>query len=118
VDETYVRIRGHWFYRYRALDSSGATIDFFLSAVRSAEAAKAFFSKALSDRSHPQPRVINTDKARCYPLAVSEAKHQGILRQRCRHRPVPYLNNMNQDHRAIKKRIGAKLQFRRFDCQK
>ena len=41
VDETYVRIRGHWFYLYRALDSSGATIDFFLSAVRSADAAKA-----------------------------------------------------------------------------
>ena len=29
VDETYVRIRGHWFYLYRALDSSGATIDSF-----------------------------------------------------------------------------------------
>ena len=33
VDETYVRIRGHWFYLYRAVDSTGATIDFFLSAV-------------------------------------------------------------------------------------
>lgn len=32
VDETYVRIRGHWFYLYRAVDSTGATID-FLSAV-------------------------------------------------------------------------------------
>ena len=63
VDETYVRIRGHWFYLYRAVDSNGATIDFFLSAVRSAEAAKALFSKSLSDRSHPQPRVINTIKA-------------------------------------------------------
>src|SRR5215831_862199 len=94
VDETYVRIRGHWFYLYRALDSSGATIDFFLSAVRSADAAKALLSKTLSDRSHPQPRVINTDKARCYPLAISEAKDQGIVRRRCRHRPVAYLNNI------------------------
>src|SRR5215472_10270492 len=95
VDETYVRIRGYWFYLYRALDSSGATIDFL----------------------HPQPRVINTDKARCYPLAISEAKDQGILRRRCRHRPVAYLNNiLEQDHRAIKKRICAKQHFRRFDC--
>ena len=47
VDETYVRIRGHWFYRIELIDSSGAGIDFFLSAVRSAEAAKVLFSKAL-----------------------------------------------------------------------
>jgi transposase-like protein len=52
VDETYVRIRGHWFYFYRALDSSGATIDFFPSAVRSADAAKALLSKSLSDPSN------------------------------------------------------------------
>ena len=94
---------------YRALDSNGATIDFFLSAVRSADAAQALLSKSLSDRSHPQPRVINTDKARCYPLAISKAKDKGILRRRCRHRPVAYLNNiLEQDHRAIKKRICAK----------
>ena len=117
VDETYVRIRGRWFYLYRAVDSAGATIDFFLSAVRSADAAKALFSKSLTDRSHPQPRVINTDKARCYPLAISDAKDRGILRRRCRHRPVAYLNNiLEQDHRAIKKRICAKQHFRRFDC--
>jgi len=85
--------------------------------VRSEDAAKALLSKSLSDRFHPQPRVINTDKARCYPLAISEAKDQGILRRRCRHRPVAYLNNiLEQDHWAIKKRICARLHFRRFDC--
>jgi transposase, IS6 family len=78
VDETYVCIRGHWFYLYRALDPSAATIDFLLSAVRSACAAKALLSKSLSNSSHPQPRVINTDKARCYPWAISEAKDQSI----------------------------------------
>src|SRR5215471_9716852 len=55
VDETYVRIKGRWFYLYRALDSAGATIDFFLSPVRSADAAK-----ALADPSHSQPRVTRT----------------------------------------------------------
>src|ERR1700755_42422 len=30
VDETYVRVRGNWVYLYRAVDSSGATIDFLL----------------------------------------------------------------------------------------
>ena len=109
VDETYVRIKGRWFYLYRAIDSAGATIDFFLSAFRSAAAAKALFAKALADPSHPQPRVINTDKAKCYPSAVDESKGEGVLRKRCRHRPVQYLNNiLEQDHRAIKKRICAK----------
>ena len=32
VDETYVRVKGKWVYLYRAVDSSGATIDFLLSA--------------------------------------------------------------------------------------
>ena len=88
VDETYVRIKGRWFYLYRAIDSAGATIDFFLSAFRSADAAKALFAKALADASHPQPRVINTDQARCYPAALHESKEEGVLRKRCRHRPV------------------------------
>jgi transposase, IS6 family len=117
VDETYVRVKGRWFYLYRALDSAGATIDFLLSAVRSANAARALLAKALADPSHPQPRVINTDKAKCYPPAVDESKEEGVLRKRCRHRPVQYLNNiLEQDHRAIKKRIRAKQHFREFNC--
>ena len=69
------------------------------------------------DPSHPQPRVINTDKAQCYPSAILESKEEGILRKRCRHRPVQYLNNiLEQDHRAIKKRIRAKQHFREFSC--
>src|ERR1700736_4205315 len=31
VDETYIRVKGKWVYLYRAVDSSGATIDFLLS---------------------------------------------------------------------------------------
>jgi IS6 family transposase len=117
VDETYVRVKGRWFYLYRAIDSSGATIDFLRSAVRSAEAAKALLAKALTDTSHPQPWVINTDKAKCYPFAILESKEEGGLRPRCRHRPVQYLNNiLEQDHRAIKKRIRAKQHFREFSC--
>ena len=32
VDETYIRFRGKWVHLYRAVDSTGATIDFLLSA--------------------------------------------------------------------------------------
>ena len=56
VDETYIRVQGRWCYLYRAIDSTGATIDFLLSALRDAAAAKRLFRMALSDPSHPQPR--------------------------------------------------------------
>ena len=62
VDETYVRVKGKWTYLYRAVDSTGATIDFRLSAHRDAAAAKRFFQKALRSVGHPTPRVINVDK--------------------------------------------------------
>src|SRR5204863_1152886 len=47
VDETYIRVKGRWCYLYRAIDSTGATIDFLLSALRDAAAAKRLFRKAL-----------------------------------------------------------------------
>jgi transposase, IS6 family len=36
VDETYIRVNGKWRYLYRAVDSSGATLDFLLSAKQDA----------------------------------------------------------------------------------
>src|SRR3984893_8775709 len=117
VDETYVRVKGRWCYLYRAIDSAGATIDFLLSALRDAAAAKQLFRKALSSPSHPQPRVINTDLAPIYGAAIPDIKKEGILRRRCRHRPVQYLNNiLEQDHRAIKRRVNAKQGFREFQA--
>jgi transposase-like protein len=110
VDETYVRVKGRWCYLYRAIDSAGATIDFLLSAFRDADAAK-------RHPSHPQPRVINTDLAPIYSSAIPDIKKDGILRRRCRHRPVQYLNNiLEQDHRAIKRRVNAKQGFREFQA--
>src|SRR3979490_307782 len=117
VDETYIRVQGRWCYLYRAIDSTGATIDFLLSALRDAAAAKRLFRRALSDPAHPQPRVINTDQARLYGSAIAGVKEEGTLRHRCRHRPVQYLNNiLEQAHRAIKRRVNAKQGFREFQA--
>ena len=117
VDETCIRIKGRWCYLYRAIDSAGATIDFFLSALRDADAARRLFRNALKDPSHPQPRVINTDLAPIYSSAIPASKKEGTLRHRCRHRPVQYLNNiLEQDHRAIKRRVNAKQGFREFQA--
>src|SRR6202790_1232611 len=117
VDETYVRVQGRWCYLYRAIDSAGATIDFLLSALRDADAAKRLFRNGLSDLSHPQPRVINTDLAPIYSSAIADLKKEETLRSRRRHRPVQYLNNIiERDHRAIKRRVNAKQGFREFQA--
>jgi transposase, IS6 family len=115
VDETYVRVKGKWVYFYRAVDSTGATIDFLLSAKRDAAAAERFLTKALGGENHPAPRVINTDKHAAYPPAIVELKDDGVLEEKCTHRLVQYLNNvLEQDHRAIKRRVRASQHFRSF----
>jgi len=47
VDETYVKIKGKDRYLYRAVDSTGQTLDFLLTAKRNAAAAKRFFRKVM-----------------------------------------------------------------------
>jgi len=42
MDETFVRIAGRWMYLFRAVDSGGQTVDFYLSETRDREAAKCF----------------------------------------------------------------------------
>jgi len=106
VDETYIRVKGQDRYLYRAVDSTGQTIDWLLTAKRDAASAKRFFRKTLLDPSNLQPRVINVDKNRAYPTAVEELKAEGTLRRRCRLRLCKYLNNIvEQDHRVPKKRV-------------
>jgi transposase, IS6 family len=79
VDETYIKIKGQWYYLYRALDSTGQAIDFMLSAKRDAKAAKRFFRKMLKSPSHSSPRVINVERNKAYPPAVEELKEEGVL---------------------------------------
>src|SRR6476620_11826839 len=115
VDETYLKIAGKWTYLYRAVDSSGDTIEFLLSPKRDADAAKRFFQKALQSPNHPRPRVINADRNPAYPSAIDELKRTRERGRCCRCRPVRYLNNVvEQDHRAIKRRVRAMQGFRSF----
>jgi transposase, IS6 family len=116
VDETYVKIKGKWSYLYRAVDSTGQTIDFMLSAKRDARAAKLFFRKMLKAASHSSPRVINADKNPAYPPAVEELKKEGVLSIASQLRKCKYLNNIiEQDHRFIKRRVNPGLGFFSFN---
>jgi transposase-like protein len=116
VDETYVKIKGESKYLYRAVDSTGQTIDFMVSAKRDARAAKRFFHKMLKTPSHSSPRVINVDKNQAYPPAVEQMKEEGTLPNRTQLRQCKYLNNIiEQDHRFIKRRVNPGLGFFSFN---
>src|SRR5271170_1612490 len=105
IDETYIKVKGQDKYLYRAVDSTGQTIDFLLTAKRDTAAAKRFFEKVFSSSSNAMPRVINVDKNPAYPAAVEALKAEGILPRRVRRRQCKYLNNViEQDHRTVKKR--------------
>jgi transposase-like protein len=92
VDEAYVRVAGNWLYLYRAVDSTGDTIDFMLSPNRDLVAAKHFLQLALH-RTGRRPRVINVDGHPAYAAAISELKESGELGRRCRCRLSPCMNN-------------------------
>jgi hypothetical protein len=60
-------------------------------------------------------QCCNTDEHVGYPPAIVRLKSVGTLEENCRHRPVQYLNNvLEQDHRAIKRRVRASQHFRSF----
>jgi transposase, IS6 family len=112
VDETYIKVKGRWAYLYRAVDSTGQTIDFLLSAERDAEAAKRFFRKALAQPHTVNPRTVTVDKNPAYPAAAAEMKRDGELWRFTRLRQVKYLNNIvEQDHRRIKRLVRPGLGF-------
>ena len=112
VDETYVRVKGHWKYLYRAVDKDGATLDFYLADRRNAKAAKRFLSAALKRGRDWIPRVINTDKNPAYGEAIAELKKEGLLPKDTQHRQVKYLNNrLEGDHGKLKRLIQPTLGF-------
>jgi len=77
IDETYIRVRGYWTYLYRAVDSSGATIEFWLSETRNLAAAKGFVRQALKRHSRPDQIVI--DDSQTHREAVTPQTSSGSV---------------------------------------
>ena len=108
MDETFVRIAGRWMYLFRAVDSGGQTVDFYLSATRDREAAKIFLKRALANPDNRPPHVFARDGLRSYPAALRELQSEGRLHGCCRQRTRRYCNNrIESDHRHIKRRLRA-----------
>ena len=83
-------------YLYRAVDSCGQTIEFFLSSARDAQAAQRFPEKALGAAHTGFPRVITVDKNAAYPKALNELKAAGTVPALCELRQRKYLNYLNE----------------------
>ncbi|WP_423249608.1 IS6 family transposase [Bacillus cereus] len=115
VDETYIKVKGKWMYLYRAVDSEGNTIDFYLSKIRNHKTAKRFFKKALQSFHISKPRTITIDKNPAYPVAITKLKKEKKVPLGTQIRQIKYLNNVvEQDHRFIKKRVRTMLGFKSF----
>ncbi|MBJ8190292.1 IS6 family transposase [Bacillus cereus] len=115
VEETYIKVKRQWMYLYRAVDSEGNTIDFYLSKSRNHKAAKRFFKKALRSFHVSKPRIITVDKNPAYPIAIEQLKKEKRIPTGTKIRRIKYLNNIvEQDHRFIKKRIRSMLGFKSY----
>ncbi len=104
MDETYIKIKGKWYYLYRAVDKGDDTVDFMLSKSRDEFAAKAFFTKAI--RSNGLPEKITIDKSGANKAGIDAINLQLIIK---------YLNNIvEQDHRGIKRITKPMMGFKAF----
>jgi len=111
MDETYILVGGQWKYLYRAVDRLGQTVDFLLTARRDVAAARRFFERAIS--LHDAPEKITIDKSGANTAAVRGLVEDGGLPIQLRQ--SKYLNNIvEQDHRAIKRRVRPMMGFKSF----
>ena len=101
MDETYVKIKGKWYYLYRAVDKCGNTVDFLLTKFRDAHAARFFFTKAI--RSSERPTTVTIDKSGANKAALNSINNTLPHKLKIKLRQCKYLNNIvEQDHRFIK----------------
>jgi putative transposase len=118
VDETYIKVRGRWTYLYRAIDRHGDTVEFWFSERRNLSAAKRFLRKALIRHGRPERIVIDGSQTNREAILSCDAESRLQDRSRRRLKPIrirqsAYLNNrIEQDHRAIKRRVRPMLGFK------
>lgn len=63
-------------YLYRAVDSKGNAIDFYLSETRDTMAAKRFFKKVLRSCHVAKPRIMTVDKNLAHSIAIEQLKKE------------------------------------------
>lgn len=61
MDETYIKLKGHWHYLYCAIGLDGLTLHIWFRKKRDTQAAYAFLKRL--HKQFGDPKVIVTDKA-------------------------------------------------------
>ena len=113
MDETYIKVKGEWRYRYRAVDKHGQTIDLLLTEQRDEQAAKRFLTKTI--RRHGVPEKITIDGSAANEAAIKSYNEE--YGTTIEIRQTKYLNNMvEQDHRGVKRITRPMLGFKSFDA--
>jgi transposase-like protein len=105
-------------YPYRAIDSSGDTVEFWFSERRNLAAAKRLLSRAI--KRHGRPERIVIDGSQTNREAILSCDTTNRLQDRSRRKLKPirirqsaYLNNLiEQEHRAIKRRVRPMMGFK------
>lgn len=116
IDETYIKIRGHWKYLYRAVDKYGNPVDFLLSAKRDLDAAKRFFRKILKDEPLLAPQKLGTDGANTFPSTIKTSVEQGLLHPNPVHYITKHLQQgIESDHFRVKKNMLKVGSFQSFN---
>ena len=113
ADPSRDKVKGQWYYLYRAVDKTGQTIDFLLTEQRDERAAKRFLTKAIRRHGVPAKITIDGSEANAAAIRSSNQEHGTtiVIRQ------VKYLNNIiEQDHRAVKRVTCPMLGFKAFDA--
>lgn len=115
LDETYLKIKGIWYYLYRAIDKHGNTLDWMLSKNRNKQSAKRFFKKLLGNLHTTNPRVINVDKNPTFPPALNELQATNEAPKKTKLRAIKYLNNsMENDHKSTKSKSRYRQWYQSF----
>jgi putative transposase len=108
-------LRGQWRYLYRAVDKTGQTIDFLLTAERDERAANSFLTKAIRRHGVPETITIDGGEANAAAIQTYNQEHGTDITIR----QVKYLNNIiEQDHRAVKRIARPTLGFKSFEAAK
>ena len=105
--------RGEWRYLYRAVDKAGNTIDFLLRARRDKAVAQAYFERAVALNGDAETVTIDKSGSNLAALKAINANREIQIKIR----QQKYLNNIvEQDHRAIKRRMRPMMGFKNFHC--
>ena len=117
MDETYISVKGQWKYLYRAVDKSGDTVDFLLTAKRDRKAAMRFLRKAI--KQNGTPAKITIDKSGANAAAVNGYKAEAQIQRNLSdlYRCIKRLESLTWDVDAMKEgEAKAKLSAKLDDC--